>query len=186
MRRIRINPNIIINVDAALIQAFDSYGFDDEYLKKLVAQVYRRKKPIIISHYKNVSPMDRHIELDVDSHVYTKRQIRNEINKKPKKNILECAALGLFFACFIQFQPTVTDIRVCVTNEGFDYKCKRGKSKIKIEITGVNSENDKEFNSRIGKKTRKFRSNDFFPEANEEYLSVIDFFFCRYIIWDIR
>ena len=118
--------------------------------------------------------------------IFLEQQIIRDRNTLAPKDIVEKAAIGFIFAFFLQVRPNLSNIKVCLTGEGYDYKCRDNGLLIKIEVSGVNSNNLGAFSNRITKKRNHFERMNYEPRGAEEYLGIVDFVFNRYIMWDIR
>lgn len=174
--KIKINDNLLMD--------YLKRGITDETLRKLIAIMSGKANPSIFKH-QNKTPLDINIELCCDQNLFSKDLILADLNSLDPNDITEKAAIGFIFSFFLYIYPEIKNIRVCLKGEGYDYKCRRDQHLMKIEISGVNSENRNTFNKRIYTKKRKFKENKYEPKSDEELIGIVDFFYLRYIICEV-
>ena len=180
-----MNPICKIEINNNLILTYIQRKITDETLRKLVAIMSGKANPSLFKH-QNKSPQDFNIELYCDQNLFPQNLILADLNSLDPDDITEKAAIGFIFSFFLNLYPEIKNIRVCLKGEGYDYKCRRNQHHMKIEISGVNSENKNTFNKRIYKKKKKFKENKYEPKSDEELIGIVDFFYLRYIICEVK
>ena len=173
---IRINNNLLID--------YLKRGITEETLRKLIVIMSGKADPSIFKH-RNKSPLDINIKLYCDQNLFSEDLILADLNSLDPDDITEKAAIGFIFSFFLYIYPGIKNIKACLKGEGYDYKCRRNQHHMKIEISGVNSENRNTFNKRIYTKKRKFKENKYEPKSDEELIGIVDFFYFRYIICEV-
>ena len=134
---------------------------------------------------KNYIPWDYDIELNWFKSLFSKSELEADKNSLEKEDIIEKAAIGLIFGYFMNKLQDISNIKVCIRGEGYDYKFRYNNSRIKLEISGVCKKRKNTFNDRINVKKRKFKDDKYEPRADIELIGIVDFYYLRYIVLDV-
>jgi len=176
---------ISIRIDKDLIQLFLSKNLTDEFIRKFYLIMKEKDNPSEFLH-KNKPPFDRDVLVESQKDLFKEKYLKVDKNSLEMEDIIEKAAIGFTFASFFKLRSNISEIEVLLRGNGYDYKWKENDLKIKLEISGVHKKDKQTFNKRVYEKKKKFSKKKFEPLANEELISVVDFYHLRYKLWNIR
>ncbi|MFX1257240.1 MAG: hypothetical protein ACFFAN_05250 [Promethearchaeota archaeon] len=183
---INIPDCILLKITQNLVLRYLDLKITNEIVRKLVGIMEKKKKPFLFKHNRNRTPYNSNIKLLFEDNLFTQREIEADKNSLDPDDITDKAAVGFIITFFLYIRPNISTIKVCLKGQGYDYYCREENRLIKIEISGVNVENKNAFYGRVYQKKTKFEKKIFEPRGDEEIIGIVDFFYYKYKIWNVR
>lgn len=180
-----ITDCILLEITQDLVLSYLDRKITNEIIRKLVGIMEKKEKPFLFKH-RNRTPHNLNIKLLLEDDLFTQKELEADKNFLDPDDITNKAAVGFIITFFLTIRPNITTIKVCLKGQGYDYYCREENKLIKIEISGVNTENKNAFYGRVYAKKTKFEKKKFEPLGDEELIGIVDFFYYKYKIWKLR